>query len=166
VWGVDPEVAEMALWEDFVLLEVGSAYGRASVRAAIANLEPAGPHASELALFRLACRVSLGHDPAWYRLSEEAARYQGDPLWPALARHIARISTPEDRALLEDAAARPEQRGATDPVVAWTLRFHVRGDLVLRDGAIATLDEICDELSQPRLPLLETMPPEIAIDFD
>lgn len=33
------------------------------------------------------------------------------------------------------------------------------------DGAVITMDEICDELDVPPLPLLEDMPPEIEITF-
>jgi hypothetical protein len=73
------------------------------------------------------------------------------------------MSTSEDRALLEDLATRPEQRGGP---VSWALRYYVRGDIVMRDGAVITMDEICDELGVPPLPLLEDMAPEIEIDFD
>jgi hypothetical protein len=36
----------------------------------------------------------------------------------------------------------------------------------MSDGAVITMDEICDELGVERLPLLEDMPPEIEIDFE
>ena len=36
----------------------------------------------------------------------------------------------------------------------------------MRDGTVVTMDEICDELGAPRLPLLEDMPTELEIDFD
>lgn len=42
----------------------------------------------------------------------------------------------------------------------------VRGDIVMRDGAVVTMDKICKELGVPPLPLLEDMPPELAIDLD
>src|SRR5262249_17525479 len=140
-WGVGAEVAAMDWWEDFALIEASSAFGRASVRVAIAYGKLADDAARELALFQPACRVSLGHEPAPDRLNEGLERYGGDPLWPALARHIARISTRNDRALLEDLAARPEQR---EGPVSWALRTYVRGDIVMRDGSIVAMDSICD----------------------
>jgi hypothetical protein len=111
---------------------------------------------------QLACRVSLGHEPAARRLDDALARFRTDPLWPALARHIARRSTPADRALLEDLAAHPERR---DGPVSWALRYYVRGDIATPGGAVITIDQLCDELGAPRLALLEDMPPEIEIDF-
>jgi len=158
VWGVELGGISAALWEDFVTIEAVSVFGRASVRAAVACARPPADGASEWNLLNLACRVSLGHEPASRRLSKALARYQGDPLWSALARHIARISGPEDSAVLEGAAARPEQY---EPPLSWALRYYVRGDIVMRDGTVITMDEICDELGVPRLPLLEAMPPEI-----
>jgi len=162
-WGVESGVAAMTLWEDLAVIEAASAFGRASVRAAVAHGKLRSHQASELGLFQLACRVSLGHEPASLRLSDALARYRGDPLWPALARHVARMSSSEDRALLEDLAARPEQR---EGLVSWALRYYVRGDIVLRDGAVITMNEICDQLGVPRLPLLADMAPEIEFEFD
>ena len=77
-------------------------------------------------------------------------------LWPALARHVAQVWGPKDRALLEDLAAHPEQQPAP---ISWALRYYVRGDVVLRDGEVVTMDEICDELHVPHLPLLDDTPP-------
>jgi hypothetical protein len=85
-----------------------------------------------------------------------------DPLWPALARHIARRSTPEDRALLADLAQHPEKR---EPPLSWGLQFIVRGDVMLRDGSIVTLDELADEAGLPHLPYLEDMPDELGVDW-
>jgi len=150
----------MALWEDFAVVEAASAFGRASGRAAIAHSKLPNDRASESNLFKLACRASLHHEPASHRLSDALTRYRGDPLWPALARHVARMSTTDDRALLEELAARPEQR---EGPMSWALRYYVRGDIVMRDGAVITMDEICDELGVPHLPLLEDMAPEIEI---
>ncbi len=87
----------------------------------------------------------------------------GTGLWPALARHIARQSTPEDRELLEDAALNPEQY---EPPLSWGLQFIVRGDVMLEDGSVVTLDELCDQHGLPHLPYLEDMPPELDIDWD
>jgi hypothetical protein len=72
------------------------------------------------------------------------------------------MSTSEDRALLKDLAERPEQREAP---LSWALRYYVRGDIMMRDASVITVDEICDQLGVPRLPVLEDMPPEIEIDW-
>jgi hypothetical protein len=160
-WTVDPDVAAMPVWEDFTLIEAASTFGRASVRAVIARGELLGDPANELSLFQWACRVSLDRAQDTRRLGDVAARYRGDPLWPSLARHVARTSTAEDRALLEELAAHPEQR---EGPVSWALRYYVRGDLMMRDGTVITMDAICNKLGMPHLPLLEDMAPEIEID--
>jgi 3',5'-cyclic AMP phosphodiesterase CpdA len=162
VWGVDPDIAATALWEDFATLRAASVFSRASVRAAVAHAQPPDNLVAEWRMLKLACCVSLGQEPASRRLSKAISRYNGDRLWPALARHIARISTSKDRALLETAAARPERR---EPPVSWALQYYVRGDVMMSDGTVLTMDEICDELGVPRLPLLEDMPSEIEISF-
>jgi 3',5'-cyclic AMP phosphodiesterase CpdA len=161
IWGVDADIAATAWWEDFALIEVSSAFARSSVRVALAHGKLLDDPDHELGLFQLACRFSLGHELASHQL-RAALRYRGDPLWPALARHVARISTAADRALLEDLAARPEQR---EPPLSWALRSYVRGDIMLGDGTVVTLDELCDELGAPRFALLEDMAPEIELDF-
>jgi len=98
-------------------------------------------------------------------LRDEAARagdaFDGDPIWPALARHVARISTADDRALLLDLARHPEQRA---PPLSWGLRHYVRGDLVLDDDSVVTLDELCAAAGLAPLPLLEDLPDEL--DFN
>jgi hypothetical protein len=76
---------------------------------------------------------------------------------------MARLSTPEDRALLENLACRPELR---DPPLRWGLQYIVRGDLVLDDGSVLTLDELCEELGLPPLPYLEDRPPPMDVDWD
>jgi len=89
--------------------------------------------------------------------------FDGDPPWPALARHVARIWTPKDRALLEDLARHPEKR---EPPLSWGLQHYVRGDLVFDDDAVVTLDELCAQAGLALLPLLEAMPDELDIAFD
>ncbi|HLK59274.1 MAG TPA: hypothetical protein VKU00_22130, partial [Chthonomonadaceae bacterium] len=81
-----------------------------------------------------------------------------DPFWIAFARHIARLSTPEDWAFLEDLAAHPEKRKG---LLAWGLQYIVRGDILLPDDTEVTLDELCRSAGVPLYPLLEEMPPEI-----
>ncbi|KYF72468.1 hypothetical protein BE17_11665 [Sorangium cellulosum] len=78
-----------------------------------------------------------------------------DSLWPAFARHVARRSSEEDRALLTELAARPEMR---EPPLSWILKYVVRGDVPLNDGSEVTLDELSVELGYPTLPYLEEMP--------
>ncbi len=85
------------------------------------------------------------------------------PLAKHYARHIARRSTVDDRALLESLAADPSQR--PEPLAS-ALKYYVRGDLVMPDGSELTLDALCDRAGVARLPLLEEMPPELDVDFD
>jgi hypothetical protein len=92
--------------------------------------------------------------------ADECNGFDGDPRWPAFARHVARTSTPEDRALLIDLAAHPGKRSAP---LSWGLQYYVRGDLVLADDSIITLDELCAEGGMSPLPLLEDMPDEMDI---
>ncbi|MCP4657770.1 MAG: hypothetical protein GY856_20370 [bacterium] len=109
-----------------------------------------------------ACRLSLqpDGDPAEFEAALEHDAASLDPLWPALARHLARRSTAEDRALLVDLARHPEKR---EPPLSWGLQFIVRGDVMDNDGEVLTLDELCDELGLPRLPYLEEMPDELEL---
>jgi len=116
-----PRSALAAPWlRTFALLEASSAAGRASVRAALAygKLPADSPL---LSLFRTACRASFA--PADGGLRSEvfhaSEAFDGDRLWPALARHIARISTAEDRELLVDLARNPEKR---KPPLSWGLQ--------------------------------------------
>ncbi len=163
-WGVESDETAKQRWMDFVVVEARSIPGRCSVRAKLASdyLGPLENSPPELRLFRLACRASLHPKADATQLETELAAYRGDPLWPALARHISRRSTAEDRVLLEELAAKPELR---EGVLSWGLRYYVRGDLVLNDGTVLTLDQLCDELGLPHLPLLEDMPDELPEDL-
>jgi len=87
----------------------------------------------------------------------------GDRLWPALARHIARRSTVEDRGSLEDLVQDPKKR---EPPLRWGLQYMVRGDVWLNDGTVLTLDQLADEAGVARLPFLEDMPEHIDLDLD
>ncbi|MDY7230604.1 metallophosphoesterase [Hyalangium rubrum] len=145
--------------EDFVLAELQSSQGRSGTRAVLAYTDDANE--PKLALFQEACRASLNPRRSATGLSETLTRWEaarGAPLWPALARHLARLSTPQDRALLELLARHPEGQGRT---VFWGLKYYVRGDLVLADGGELTLNALCDELGLPHLPYLEDMPDEL-----
>jgi hypothetical protein len=86
-----------------------------------------------------------------------------DDFWPAFARHIARLSTDKDRALLEELAAHPERRKGH---FSWGLQYIVRGDVLLPDGTEVMLDELCDEAGVSRYPLLEDMPLEIGLETE
>lgn len=147
-----------------VFLELGSAFGRASPRAALAygGVSEGVPL---LDLFRAACQASFAPGDAPLRVAAAHAcdAFEGDPLWPALARHVARISTGEDRALLEDLARHPEQRR---PPLSWGLQHYVRGDLVFDDDSVVTLEELCGRAGLAPPPLLEPMPDEIDIPLD
>ncbi len=147
---------------EFLYLEQIS-LGRAGARATLTHAK--GSLSLELPLLSEACRWSL--HPKQPRISPHVLLNQVvpwvDPLWPTLARHLARWSTPEDKALLEDLARHPEKR---EPPLSWGLQFIVRGDLLQEDGSILTLDEITDELGLPPLPYLEDMPDELDIDWD
>jgi len=120
---------------------------------------------SLLALFRAACQASFAPDDAGLRkvVATACDLFDGDPLWPALARHVARISTAEDRALLVELARHPEKRESR---LSWGLQYYVRGDLVLDDDSVVTLDHLCAEAGLEPLPLLEEMPDELDILVD
>jgi NACHT domain len=155
-----PDALREAPWQPtYGVLLSASVAGCAAPRAAMAHGQ-APDEAPLLALFRAACRASFApHDAALRAAAARAsADFSGDPLWPALARHIARISTAEDRALLVELARHPEQR---EPPLSWGLQYYVRGDLVLGDDSVVTLDELSARAGLPVLPLLEDMPDEL-----
>ncbi|NNC14834.1 NACHT domain-containing protein [Corallococcus exiguus] len=139
---------------DWMGIELTSA-GRAWTRVATARSEPSRDPLHML--MRAACLASLElatHRPL---LDEALSAYprDGEPLWPALARHLARCSTREDRKLLSDLTQHPEKR---EEPLSSMLRYYVRGDLVLQDGSELTLDALCRELGLPLLPYLEEVP--------
>lgn len=93
---------------DFALWEVSS-LGRPAVRTRLARLDPEHTQESLPVVLRLlsqAARVSLypGCDANGFDLALRAHDDSNgsDPLWSALARHLAWRSTREDKALLED----------------------------------------------------------------
>ncbi len=152
-WSLPRDVPWLA---DFVLAELQSSQGRSGTRAVLAYME--GSDDPTLKLLQEACRVSLNPRRSTAGLADTLARWEsahGDPLWSALARHIARMSTPQDLQLLDLLARLPE--GQSSPL-SWGLRYCVRGDLVLADGSTLTLDALCEELHLPHLPYVEDMP--------
>jgi 3',5'-cyclic AMP phosphodiesterase CpdA len=149
-------------YEDFWRSEALS-FGRVGARSFLAYARTEG-QIPEVRALSAACRLSL-HPGDDHALNEALAQYEShlDPLWPALARHLARRATPEDRALLTDLAQHPEKR---EPPLSWGLQFIVRGDVLFDDGSVVTLDELCDEAGVPRLPYLEDLPDELEVDWD
>ncbi|HEV7785860.1 MAG TPA: hypothetical protein VGQ28_11025, partial [Thermoanaerobaculia bacterium] len=149
--------------EDFARIESFS-LGRVGARAVLANQQHQDLIPEEQ-LLSAACRVSLPLSLDGKDLDKALAQYESklDPIWAALARHLARRATVADRTFLADLAQHPEKR---DPPLAWGLQFIVRGDVLFDDGSIATLDELCDEAGVPRLPYLEDLPDEFEVDWD
>jgi Calcineurin-like phosphoesterase len=157
------DLPESTRWlSDFAILELNS-WGRVGTRSVLAHVSNPNHHPG-LHLFSTASRLSLRprSDPAPFEQALVTAPADIDPLWPALARHIARRSTPEDRALLEDLACHPEKR---EPPLSWGLKYYVRGDVILPDGSEVTLDQLCDEAGLPHLPYLEDMPDELEVNW-
>ncbi|TMQ07745.1 MAG: NACHT domain-containing protein [Deltaproteobacteria bacterium] len=145
-------------------LEASSVVGRATPRVALAH----GSFPKEmflLGLFKLACQASFepGSNFLDESIQRSCAAFPGHPLWPALARHMARRSEPVERALLENLARHPENCA---PPLSWGLQYYVRGDLLFDDDSIVTLDELCDRCNVPPPPLLEDLPPELHIPLD
>jgi hypothetical protein len=162
-WARDLNLEEHDELTSFAFLELWS-MGRVGVRARLAHAHLPGDFC-EGQLLQAACRLScdIARDSTDFENVLERIEETVDPLWPALARHIARRSTPDDRALLEDLARHPEKR---EPPLSWGLQFIVRGDVMDDDGNVLQLDDLCDELALPRLPYLEDMPDELDVAWD
>ena len=133
--------------------------GRAAARFSMAVLDPS-KEKGIARLFCLAARLSAqpNSDPRPFKAALAEIGPTLPEMWPALAKHITRRSTPEDRALLVDYAQHPEKAG--EPL-CWGLQFFVRGDVMLEDGSIVTLDELFANSGLPPLSLLEDMAPEL-----
>lgn len=151
---------EAAPWVyEFFVLDVAS-MGRGTIRSALAaqSGKSQGPEVTTLAM---ACRHAFRYKDSAETLLESPESLH--PLWPALARHIARLSTPEDKALLMDLAQHPEK---CEPPLSWGLQYVVRGDVLLENGSVITLDQLADEVGLPHLPYLEDMPEELEVDWE
>ncbi|MEO5328644.1 MAG: TIR domain-containing protein [Magnetococcus sp. THC-1_WYH] len=152
---------------DLLIVEMFSP-GRAGTRSLLANKEFKSEFVAEehlipeIELFRHACRFSLdpgGDDMAFQQaMAYYETLQRPEPLWSALARHIARRSTPEDRTLLEDLARHPEKREGR---LQWCLRAYIRGDLVTPEGEWMLLDDLLKRLDIEPPPYLEEMPYEL-----
>lgn len=113
---------------------------------------------SPIDLMAQACRLALCPTADPMKFSEALAAYpaDGDPLWPMLARHLAGRSTSQDLTQLEGLVRHPEQRQGP---LSWGLRYLARGDVVLPDSSVVTLDELAAEAGCPPLPFLENVQP-------
>lgn len=111
-------------------------------------------------LLKAACRISLAGQPDRDALAQPLGQLPPDthPIWPALARWIARCADDDDQRVLEHYAANPDD---CDAPLSWGMKYIVRGDVVLEDLSEATLDDLCDEAGIDRLPLLEPMLDEL-----
>jgi hypothetical protein len=109
---------------------------RGTARSRLASL-PDSDNPS-INLISAACRESLRPGKHAEALERALRSYDGDPLWPALARHLTRRATTKDRDLLVDLASHPEKR---EPPLRWGLQFIVRGDILMPDGSIRMLDD-------------------------
>ncbi|MBF0175219.1 MAG: hypothetical protein HQL83_17555, partial [Magnetococcales bacterium] len=117
----------------------------------------------EMRLFEVACRRSFDPkgDPEPFRdalRQYEQERQNDHPIWPLLARLIARDLKKEDQGFkdLEHIIRNPEQSGLPAPY-ADAVRYWWRGDLLLLDGSEITLDQLLGI----DLPYLEEMPDEL-----
>lgn len=117
----------------------------------IDNLPPLGR------FMKVAARHSLDEKP----LPEDAIPEDlpHPDLFVALAKHLCRCASSEDRALLISLAQDP-MRSCPAPL-SWGLRYIVRGDIRLDDGSIVTLDQLTQDAGVPPLPYLEDLPPEV-----
>jgi hypothetical protein len=140
-----------------------SSVGRAWTRSVIAQSEPS--QEPRYRLMRAACLASLNPDSNRPLLDEALSAYpkEEEPLWPALARHIAHCSTMEDQLLLIDLAKHPEKRD--EPLLSG-LKYYVRGDLVFDDGSEMTLDALCQQLGLQALKYLDGATPREGSEDD
>lgn len=114
----------------------------------------------EAKLISTACRESLHPGDHTKELKDAIQGYSGDPLWPALARHLTRQASQADRDLLLDLATHPEKR---EPPLRWGLQYIVRGDIMMPDFSVRPLEDLLAKYGLPTLPHLEEMPDEIEL---
>ncbi len=164
-----PDLGDAKWILDFALCE-GYSHGRVAAPSFLAYTNKL-PDVAPAAVLAAACRVHYGVVKTLRTLSKVLAAYpkDGDPLWPALARHIAghrgKLASGgvEDTALLEDLARHPEKR---EPPLRWGLQYIVRGDVMLEDGTVLTLDALAKEAGVEAPPYLEAMPERFEVDWD
>ena len=119
---------------------------------------------SEALVLSAACYYSLHPTEGSGQLEQELERHGDElhPLWMALARHVGRKSSSEDRALLAEFAEFPEK---CESPLSSGLQFVVRGDIVLDDGSLLTMDQLTDDLNLSKLPYLEEMLEDLPEDL-
>jgi len=130
---------------DFEITE-RAAFHRLAARAEFASCgRMANP---AINLISIACRESLRPGSQTVKLARALNSFSGDPLWPALARHLANQSTETDRGFLVDLARHPEKR---EPPLRWGLQYIVRGDVMMPDYSVRPLDEFfaCHGMEPP-----------------
>jgi hypothetical protein len=146
--------------QEFKILQMFS-FGRSTARATLVGLSGRQDEAAVM-LVAAACESSMRPGSSAHELESALATYEEspnpDPLWPALARHLARRREEGDWELLEDLARHPEKR---EPPLSWGLRFIVRGDLVMDDGSVVELDTLSRQHGLQPLPYIEELPDEI-----
>jgi hypothetical protein len=148
---------------DFLKVKMHGQFHTCALRSVLVNGTLGRDLCSPFDLLQQACRASLRKVKVKRQLDKSLKQFSGIPLWPALARHIARISTEVDKKVLTDAISNPEDYPAP---LSHGLACYWRGDLILTDGSELTLDELTDELGLPRLPLLEDYPADIDLPKD
>jgi TIR domain/NACHT domain len=123
--------------------------GRNGARAAVAAGSFDEP---EALLLSAACRSIYGTSDNFLAEALDCYGSRVAPLWLALARHLVRRSSREDRLLLINSARYPEKM--QEPL-QWGLQFIVRGDVLLEDNSVVTLDTLAEEAGLPLLTLLD-----------
>jgi hypothetical protein len=122
---------------------------------AVADWSSHAPVGPEVRAIALACHIHVDREKNVAELEAELKSFPGHPLWPALCRHVARISTDGDRELLTELARNPD---SVEPPLRWALQYYVRGDIVLANFEEVSLDALCAHAGLPPLPYLEPMP--------
>jgi hypothetical protein len=159
-------ITEFGLMPDLASV-IAHCVGFAGTRAAFAHSLATDPLTN---LLRHAARHSLDPSPPSYA----PPPFEGDPLWPALARHIGRCSTEADYAYLIERIRYPDSHPEASEIVRWGLRYWVGGDVMLADGSILTLDELWAKQRElhpehaelfAELPWLEDQPPDMEIEL-
>jgi hypothetical protein len=151
-FGLDPKSSKAT---DLALVE-SVANGRGAARSILASLPPT--ENPIIALISIACRESLHPGKYGKKLDSALQSHVGDPVWPALARHLSRRSTTADRELLIDLAQHPEKR---DPPLQWGLQYVVRGDVTMPDGSVRELGDFFTRYGLPSPTYLDEMPEEV-----
>lgn len=158
------DLANTPWFIDFMNLEVVSV-GRLLGRSVVRHHQNSTQN-PQLALLSAACQLTdapQGTPTSELDRALEKHSPSLHPLWPALARHLARRGDAADRQLLESLAREPEQ--VDDGPLRWGLRFIVRGDVMLPDGSFATLDSLGRDLGRDPLPYLEDPPIPLAVEW-